>query len=87
MNWRRSRVSNGPTEAINNLVKRVKRAAFGFRRFAHYRIRALLYAGKPNWALLATITPRQYPKQDPLTVPLIAAGALFADRPVTVGVT
>ncbi len=46
------------TEAINNLVKRVKRAAFGFRRFAHYRIRALLYAGRPSWALLATITPR-----------------------------
>ena len=58
MNWRRARVSNGPTEAINNLIKRVKRVAFGFRRFAHYRIRALLYAGNPNRALLATITPR-----------------------------
>ncbi|CAB4762643.1 unannotated protein [freshwater metagenome] len=23
----------------------------------HYRIRALLYAGKPNWHLLDTITP------------------------------
>ena len=56
--WHRARVSNGPTEAINNLVKRVKRVAFGFRRFAHYRIRALLYAGKPNWDLLATVTPR-----------------------------
>lgn len=56
--WHRSRVSNGPTEAANNLIKRVKRVAFGFRRFAHYRIRALLYAGKPNWELLATITPR-----------------------------
>ena len=56
--WHRAHVSNGPTEAINNLVKRVKRVAFGFRRFAHYRIRALLYAGKPNWDLLATITPR-----------------------------
>jgi transposase len=56
--WHRSRVSNGPTEGANNLIKRVKRVAFGFRRFAHYRIRALLYAGKPNWALLATITPR-----------------------------
>jgi transposase len=55
--WHRSHVSNGPTEAINNLVKRVKRTAFGFRRFQHYRIRSLLYAGKPNWALLDTITP------------------------------
>ena len=32
--------------AINNLIKRIKRIAFGFRRFAHYRIRALLYAGE-----------------------------------------
>ena len=56
--WHRARVSNGPTEAANNLIKRVKRVAFGFRRFAHYRIRALLYAGKPDWALLATVTPR-----------------------------
>jgi transposase len=56
--WHHSRVSNGPTEAINNLIKRVKRVAFGFRRFANYRIRALLYAGRPNWDLLPTITPR-----------------------------
>jgi transposase len=56
--WHRARVSNGPTEAINNLIKRVKRVAFGFRRFAHYRIRALLYAGRPNWDLLPTVTPR-----------------------------
>ncbi|MEJ5255825.1 MAG: transposase, partial [Acidimicrobiales bacterium] len=56
--WHQAYLSNGPTEAINNLIKRVKRVAFGFRRFAHYRIRALLYAGKPNWDLLATITPR-----------------------------
>ena len=58
VNWHRARASNGPTEAINNLIKRVKRAAFGFRRFAHYRIRALLYAGRPNWALLTGVTPR-----------------------------
>ena len=56
--WHHARVTNGPTEAINNLIKRVKRVAFGFRRFAHYRIRALLYAGRPNWDLLATVTPR-----------------------------
>ena len=55
--WHQSHVSNGPTEAIDNLVKRVKRTAFGFRRFEHYRIRALLYAGKPNWSLLNQLTP------------------------------
>ncbi len=38
--------------------KSVKRAAYGYRRLAHYRIRVLLHAGKPNCTLLATITPR-----------------------------
>ena len=52
-----ARVTNAPTEAANNLVKRVKRVAFGFTNFDNYRIRALLYAGKPNWALLDTLTP------------------------------
>jgi transposase len=56
--WHQARVSNGPTEATNNLIKRIKRTGFGFRKFAHYRIRVLLYAGRPNWDLLPTITPR-----------------------------
>jgi transposase len=56
--WHQAHVSNGPTEAANNLLKRVKRAAFGFTTFRNYRIRTLLYAGKPNWDLLSTITPR-----------------------------
>ncbi len=29
--------SNGPTEAVNLLVKRVKRVGFGFRNFINYR--------------------------------------------------
>lgn len=50
---------NGPTGgAFNNLIHRIKRVGFGFRRFRNYRVRALLYAGRPNWDLLATITPR-----------------------------
>ena len=56
--WHRSHASNGPTEAVNNLVKRVKRAAFGFRTFRSFRVRVLLYAGKPNWSLLETVMPR-----------------------------
>ena len=56
--WHKLHITNGPTESMNNLAKRVKRVAFGFRSFTNYRIRALLYAGKPNWDLLATITPR-----------------------------
>ena len=55
--WHRAQVSNGPTEAMNSLIKRVKRVGFGFRRFRNYRLRVLLYAGRPNWNLLATLTP------------------------------
>jgi transposase len=53
--WHTAQVSNGPTEAINNLIKRVKRAAFGFTNFRNYRVRSLLYAGKPDWAQLNLI--------------------------------
>ena len=56
--WHACHFSNGPTEAMNNLIKRVKRVAFGFTSFRNYRIRSLLYAGKPNWSLLESITPR-----------------------------
>lgn len=59
--WHRAQVSNGPTEAMNSLIKRVKRVGFGFRRFRNYRLRVLLYAGRPNWDLLATITPTPPP--------------------------
>jgi transposase len=57
-NFHRARVSNGPTEALNNLIKRIKRIGFGFRNFENYRIRALLYAGKPNWRVLGSIVVR-----------------------------
>lgn len=57
-NYHRATVSNGPTEALNNLVKRIKRIGFGFRNFENYRIRALLYAGKPNWRVLGSIVVR-----------------------------
>jgi transposase len=53
-----ARVSNGPTEALNNLIKRIKRIGFGFRNFENYRIRALLYAGRPNWRVLGSIVVR-----------------------------
>jgi transposase len=55
--WHRSHVTNGPTEAVNNLAKRIKRVAFGLTNFRNHRIRCLLYAGRPNWNLLHTIQP------------------------------
>ena len=57
-NYHLARVLNGPTEALNNLIKRIKRIGFGFRNFENYRIRALLYAGKPNWRVLGSIVVR-----------------------------
>ena len=50
--------SIGPTESLNNLIKRIKRIGFGFRNFENYRIRALLYAGRPNWRVLGSIAVR-----------------------------
>jgi transposase len=37
--------SNGPTEAMNLLVKKVKRVGHGFRNFDNYRLRLLLHCG------------------------------------------
>lgn len=55
--WHRSHVTNGPTEAVNSLAKRIKRVAFGLVNFRHHRVRCLLFTGKPNWTLLPTIQP------------------------------
>lgn len=41
--------SNGPTEGLNLLVKKVKRCGHGFRRFEHYRLRVLLHTGGITW--------------------------------------
>jgi len=57
-NYHLAKRSNGPTEALNNLIKRIKRIGFGFRNFENYRIRALLYAGRPNWRVLGSIVVR-----------------------------
>jgi transposase len=52
--WHATGVSNGPTEGMNALIKKVKRIAAGFRTFAHYRLRVLLHTGGCNWDLLGT---------------------------------
>ncbi|PLS75030.1 MAG: ISL3 family transposase [Actinobacteria bacterium] len=41
--------SNGPTEGLNLLVKKVKRCAHGFRSFENYRLRVLLHTGGVTW--------------------------------------
>jgi transposase len=41
--------SNGPTEAVNLIIKKVKRVGHGFRSFDNYRLRLLLHCGV-SWA-------------------------------------
>jgi transposase len=55
--WHDAQVTNGPTETMNGLAKRIKRVAFGMTNFRNWRIRVLLYAGHPDWSKLATVTP------------------------------
>lgn len=43
--WHATALTNGPTEAINLLVKKVKRVGHGFRNFDNYRLRLLLHCG------------------------------------------
>jgi transposase len=39
------RISNGPTEAVNLLIKKILRVGHGFRNFNNYRLRLLLHCG------------------------------------------
>jgi transposase len=49
------RVSNGPTEAMNLLIEKIRRVGHGYRNFDNYRLRLLLYCGT-NWQ--TPLTPR-----------------------------
>ena len=51
-------VSRVTRAALHRQVLHEAMGRFGFRHFAHYRTRAFLYAGKPNWTLLAGLTSR-----------------------------
>jgi transposase len=46
LNHHRTGASNGPVEAMNLLIKQVKRSGRGFRSFANYRMRILLAGGR-----------------------------------------
>jgi transposase len=43
--WHTTGLTNGPTEAVNLLVKKIKRVGHGFRNFENYRLRLLLHCG------------------------------------------
>lgn len=50
--------SNGITEALNALVKKIKRIGHGFRNFENYRLRVLLYCGGVAWDTPSTVKLR-----------------------------
>ncbi|MDP9424488.1 MAG: ISL3 family transposase [Actinomycetota bacterium] len=50
--WHTTGATNGPTEGLNSIIKKVKRVGAGFRSFANYRLRILLAVGGCNWSLL-----------------------------------
>jgi len=52
--------SNGPTEAVNLLIKKVKRVGHGFRNFANYRLWLLLHCGV-TWQTHRTARLRGHP--------------------------
>jgi transposase len=62
INHHRTGDSNGPTEAMNLLIKKIKRAGCGFTNFDHYRLRVLAHCGL-KWqtqraARIRNLTPR-----------------------------
>lgn len=47
--YRSDGLSNARTEAINGLMKKIKRVGHGFRNLANYRLRLLLHCGGVTW--------------------------------------
>ena len=55
--WHTTGLTNGPTEAVNLLVKKIKRVGHGFRNFENYRLRLLLHCGV-QWQTRPTASMR-----------------------------
>ena len=55
--WHTTALTNGPTEAVNLLVKKIKRVGHGFRNFDNYRLRLLLHCGV-QWQTRPTASMR-----------------------------
>ena len=46
--WHDCQFSNGPTETMNNFIKRIKRVAFGFKKFHNYRVAHCFMQASPT---------------------------------------
>lgn len=62
--WHQAQVSNGPDRGHQQPDQGHQAHRVRFRRFRNYRLRVLLYAGRPNWDLLATLNPISPPKSE-----------------------
>ena len=71
LGWHVTGLSNGPTEAVNLLIKKVKRVGHGFRNFENYRLRLLLHCGV-QWQTVPTARMRGRQPRLGLTPELIA---------------
>jgi transposase len=60
--WHDTGLTNGPTEAVNLLVKKVKRVGHGFRNFDNYRLRLLLHCGVQWQTRLAASMRGRHPR-------------------------
>ena len=47
--YRNNGLSNARSEAVNALIKKIKRVGHGFRNLENYRLRLLLHCGAPTW--------------------------------------
>lgn len=52
--------SNGPTEAVNLLIEKIRRVGHGYRNFTNYRLRQLLHCGI-EWPTILTPRIRRRP--------------------------
>ena len=50
--WHTTGASNGPTEGLNSIIKKIKRIGAGFTNFRNYRTRILLAIGGCDWTLI-----------------------------------
>jgi hypothetical protein len=80
------------TEAVNLLIKRIKRVGFGFRNFANYRLRLLLHCGadraclvgvRASWLVMSILVSCRFSQSgipDSHTDPCTGSGAYPGDR-------
>jgi hypothetical protein len=57
-NYHLAKVSNGPTESRNNLIKRIKRISASASATSRTTGSGPAFAGRPNWRVLGSIVVR-----------------------------